>query len=123
MTFNPTIALFLFIAFICLGVLLIYLKIKPGSLRDEKISKAEATLPPAERLILSSEGFCVYQSVSPDPGQSPVYYLDIDDRIITDIRDASSRQYAGIRCVLSQKILKQLVSAVHFAPEAGDASA
>lgn len=121
--FNPTIALLLFITSISVGALLIYLKIKPGSLRDEKTNKAEAILPPAEHLILSSEGFYVYQSLSPGQGQSPVYYLDIDDRIITAIRDASSRQYAGIRCVLSQQVLKQLVSAVHFAPEAGEASA
>jgi len=122
MTFNPTIALLLFITSISIGALLIYLKIKPGSLRDEKTNTTDAILPPAEHLILSSEGFYVYQSVSPYPGQSPVYYLDIDDRIITAIRDASSRQYAGIRCVLSQQVLKQLVIAVHFASEAGEAS-
>lgn len=120
MTFNPIIALLLFIASIAVGALLIYLKIQFDSRHGERISPLEAALPPAERLILSSEGFDVYRSVSPGSGQSPMYYLDIDDRVITAIRDASAKQHAGIRCVLPQQVLQNLANAVRSTSDGED---
>ncbi|WP_379866476.1 hypothetical protein [Marinobacter sp. M5B] len=112
MTFNPTIALLLFIASVAVGALLIYLKIHLGYRRPDQQDSINAPVPTDERLILSSEGFQVYRPESPAPGESPVYYLNVDDRIIIDIRDASADRYASIRCVIPQKVLQNLAAAV-----------
>jgi|AntRauTorcE11898_2_1112593.scaffolds.fasta_scaffold32768_2 hypothetical protein len=108
MTFSPIVVFSMFVASIALGALLIYLFIQFNYPRD----RGKANLPPGGQQILSSEGFDVYRSVSSDSGQRPTYYFDIDDRIIIGMRDASTEQYAGIRCALPHRVLRDLASIV-----------
>jgi|GEM_PF-4879326 len=108
MTIVPIIALGLFFVSVVIGILLIDQRIRT------RYPKNSAELPAAgeEKLILSSEGFNVYRSVIRNPDQSPMYYLDVDDRIIIAIRKPSDQQYAGIRCALNQEVLQNLAAAV-----------
>lgn len=108
MMLEPITVFLIVVASIAAAALLIYLTIQFKYPRIEE----NADFAPTEHLILSSEGINVYVSASPGQGQTPTYYLDIDDRIIIGMRDASAEQYAGIRCVIPQRVLQDLARIV-----------
>ncbi len=114
MTFDPIFVFLLFIASVATGALVIYLTIQFRYRRPAQRNAVSDRALSNERLILSSEGLSVYRSSVPGPGQNSVYFLDVDDRIITGTRDASKNQYASIRCVVPRQVLQDLASAVRL---------
>src|SRR5690606_36280634 len=106
MTFDPIILVLLFIGAIAIGSLLIYMKITFDHRVPTSPPSTKTALPQCQQPILMSEGLKVYRVEAKVAGGSAKYYLDIDDRIIVGIHQPSKHQYAGIRCALSEDLLK-----------------
>lgn len=114
MTFNPIIAVFAFASAIAVGALLIALYIRfdhlSGTRRQRRNSHppSDPRPPAGAHCIFASNGLHVYRQGAAGPAQSPIYYLDVDDRIITRVQDASGDEYASVRCVLPQQVARSL---------------